>query len=61
MSFMEMSDILLQNVDAYLVGNLDEYMSSTRAMLPGILAFNNHDYGKWLPDYWADYDKFPST
>ena len=56
-----MSDILLQNVDAYLVGNLDEYMSSNRAMLPGILAFNNHDYGKWLPDYWADYDKFPST
>ena len=29
MSFMEISDILLQNVDACHVGYLDEYLSST--------------------------------
>ena len=46
MSFMEMSDILLQNVDTCHVGNLDEYLSSTRAILPGMLTYNNHDYGK---------------
>ena len=46
MSFMEKSNILLQNVDAYHVGNLDEYLSFTCAMLPGILGYNNHDYGK---------------
>ena len=46
MNFMEMSDTLLQNVGACHIGNLDEYLSSTRAMLPGMLAYNNHDYGK---------------
>ena len=46
MSFMEMSNILLQNVDTCHVGHLDEYLSSTCAMLPGMLAYNNHDYGK---------------
>ena len=59
MSFMEMSNILLQNVDACHVGNLDEYLSSTRAMLPGMLACNNHDYGKWLPDYWTMISSLP--
>ena len=56
---MEMSNILLQNVDACHVGNLDEYLSSTRAMLPGMLARNNHDYGKWLPDYWTMISSLP--
>ena len=38
MSFMEMFNILLQNVVTCHVGNLDEYLLSTRAMLPGMLA-----------------------
>ena len=53
LSFLGMSDILLQNVDACHVGNLDEYLSSTLDMVPGELAYNNHDYGKMLPDFWA--------
>ena len=48
---MEMSNILLQNVEIYYVGNLDEYLSSTRAMLLGMLTFNGYDYGKYAPDY----------
>ena len=45
-------DILLQNVYACHVRNLDDYLLSTYAMLPGILiVYNNHDYGKWLPYY----------
>ena len=36
LSFMEMSDILLQNINACHVGNLDEYLFSARAMLPGM-------------------------
>ena len=36
MSFMEISDILLQNVDACYVGNLDEYLFSTRAMISSL-------------------------
>ena len=59
MSFMEMSNIFLQNVDACHVGNFDEYLLSTRAMLPGMLACNNHDYGKWLPDYWTMISSLP--
>lgn len=47
---MEMANILLQNLNAYHVVNLDEYLS-TRTMLPGMLAYNNRDYGKWVPDY----------
>ena len=50
MSFMEMFNILLQSVTACHVDNLDEYMFSTHAMPPGMLAYNNHDYGKWLQD-----------
>ena len=53
LSFLEMVDILIQNVHACHVCDLDEYLSSSRDMLPGLLAYNNHDYGRWLPDYWA--------
>ena len=53
MSFIEMSDILLQNIHACHVRNFEEYLSSTRDMLAGMLAYNNHDYGKWLSDYWG--------
>ena len=59
LSFMEMSDILLQNVDACHVGNFDEYLLSTHDMLPGLLAYNNHHYGRWLPDYWAAMSSLP--
>ena len=48
LSFMEMSDILLQNVHACHVGDLT-----------GLLAYNNHDYGRWLPDYWAMISSLP--
>ena len=53
LSFLEMTDILLQNVHACHVGNFEEYLTSTYEMLPSLLAYNNHDYGGWLPDYWA--------
>ncbi|KAJ4927219.1 hypothetical protein JOQ06_014954, partial [Pogonophryne albipinna] len=52
-SFMEMSDPLVQNIDACHARNGSEYLSSTYNMLPGLMAYNNHDYGRWLPDYWA--------
>ena len=59
-SFMEMSDVLIQNVHACHVCDLDEYLSSSYDMLPGLLAYNNHDYGRYLPDYWAMISKLPS-
>ena len=30
-----------------------EYLSSTYNMLPGLMVYDNHDYERWLPDYWA--------
>ena len=53
MSFMKISDILLQNVDACHVGKLDGYLSPSHVMLPEMLAYDNHDYNKWLLDSWV--------
>ena len=53
LSFLEMTDPLVQNVDACHTRHLTEYISSTYDMLPGLMAYDNHEYGRWLPDYWA--------
>lgn len=53
LSFLEMTDPLVQNIDAYHARNGPEYLSSTYHLLPGLMAYDNHDYGRWLPDYWA--------
>ena len=52
-SFLEMSDPLIQCLDACHARNGSEYLSSTYNMLPGLMVYDNHDYGRWLPDYWA--------
>lgn len=52
-SFLEMSDPLIQCLDACHARNGPEYPSSTYNMLPGLMVYDNHDYGRWLPDYWA--------
>jgi len=33
--------------------NWDKFMSSLRAMLPSLMGYNNNQYGRWLPDFWA--------
>lgn len=43
-SFMEMSDPLVQNIDACHARNGTEYLSSTYDMLPGLMAYDNHDW-----------------
>ncbi len=53
LTFLEMPDILLQNIDACHSNNVSEYLSSTYDMLHGLMAYNNHGYGRWLPDFWA--------
>ena len=53
LSFLEMSDPLVQNIHACHAKNGPEYLSSTYKMLPGLMAYDNHDYGRWLPDYWV--------
>ena len=52
-SFLEMSDPLAQNIHACHTQDYDEYISSSYEMLSGLLAYNNHEYGRNLPDFWA--------
>jgi hypothetical protein len=51
--FMKMSDPLVQSIDACRARNGSEYLSSIYGMLPGLMAYDNHDYERWLPDYWV--------
>lgn len=51
--FLSMTDALMQNVHAVKICNWDEYVSSLRAMLPWMVAYDNNRYGRWLPDFWA--------
>ena len=51
--FLEMTNPLVQNIDACHTQNALEYLSSTYDMLPGLMAYDNHDSGRYLPDYWA--------
>ena len=48
-----MSDPLAQNIHACHTQNYDEYKSSSFEMLSGLRAYNNHEYGRNLPDFWA--------
>ena len=48
-SFLEMSDPLVQNIHACHT----QYKSSSFNMLPGLMAYNNHEYERNLPDFWA--------
>ena len=52
-SFLEMSDPLVKNIHACHTQNYDEYKLSSFEMLPGLMAYNNHEYARNLPDFWA--------
>ena len=53
LSFWEMTDPLVQNIDACHAKHLNEYTSSTCIMMPELMAYDNCGYGRWLPDYWT--------
>ena len=57
-SFLEMSDPLAQNIHACHTQDYDEYTSSYE-MLSGLLAYNNHDYGRNLADICAMFLNLP--
>ena len=48
--FLSMVDALMQNVHAVHACNWYDYMSSLRAMMPWMVAYDNNKYGRWLPD-----------
>ncbi|KAG1648975.1 hypothetical protein GQR58_029417 [Nymphon striatum] len=53
LSFLEMTDPLAQNVHACHTQQYYEDVSSSYEMFPGLMAYNNHEYGRHLPDFWA--------
>ena len=58
--FLSTTDALMQNVHAVHICNWDEYVSSLRAMLPWMVAYDNNKYGRWLPDFWAMLTALPA-
>ena len=58
--FLSMIDALMQNVHAVHICSWDEYVSSLRAMLPWMVAYDNNRYGRWLLDFWAMLTTLPT-
>lgn len=52
-SFMEMVEILTQNVHALRTSNWHEYKTSLKLMLPWMQIYDNDKYGRHLPDFIA--------
>ena len=52
-SFMEMVEILTQNIHAIRTSNWNEFKSSLKLMLPWMQIYDNDKYGRHLPDFTA--------
>ena len=52
-SFLEMTDALAQNLHACHTQSYEEFKSSTYEMMAGLKAYNNTEYSRYLPDFWA--------
>ena len=60
LSFMDMTDVLMMNIHAIHTCNWMEFLSSMRAMLPWLVIYDNNEYGRWLPDFWAMLASLPN-
>ena len=58
-SFMEMVEILTQNIHALRTSNWTEFKSSLKLMLPWMQIYDNDKYGRHLPDFIAVLDNLP--
>ena len=59
LTFLEMRDVLMQNIHACHPRNAQEYLSSTHGIFKYLMAYNNHEYGRCLADYWASINSLP--
>lgn len=59
MSFMEMVEVLTQNIHAIRTSNWTEFKSSLKLMLPWMQICDNNKYGRHLPDFIAVPDALP--
>lgn len=58
-SFLEMAEILTQNIHAIRTRNWMEFKSSLNLMLPWIHIYGNDRYGRHLPDFIAVLESLP--
>ncbi len=51
--FMTMVEILMMNVHVIHTCNWDEYLTSLQKMMPWLVIYDQTNYGRWLPHFWA--------
>ena len=59
LSFLEMTDPLIQSITACHTQCFDEFKSSNYDMLKGLIAYNNSDYARYMGDFWAMVEEMP--
>ena len=58
--FMTMVEILMMNVHAIHTCNWEEYLNSMRKMMPWLVIYDQTNYGRWLPHFWAMLSSLPT-
>jgi hypothetical protein len=53
LDFMTMVEILMMNVNAVHTCNWVEYLTSLHKMMPWMVIYDQNNYGRWLPHFWA--------
>ena len=51
--FMSMVEVLMMNVYAVHTCNWEEYIISLRELMPWLVVYDQTNYARWLPDFWA--------
>jgi len=55
---MSMVEILMMNVSAIHTYNWKEYLISLQEMMPWFVFYDQTNYARWLPDFWAKLKSF---
>ena len=59
LQFMTMVEILMLNKNAVHTCSWDEYLISLREMMPWMIIYDQNNYGRWLPHFWAMLTSLP--
>lgn len=59
LDFMTMVEILMMNVYVVHTCNWKEFLTSLRQMMPWMMLYDQVNYGRWLPHFWAMLSSLP--
>ena len=59
LSFMDMVEILIMNIQSLKLMDWDKFKDSLRLMIPWMQIYDNIHYGKWLVEFWAEMSTLP--